>query len=353
MWLVAVVFSTACASGGADLPTASSPTALPGPAAANPVLNSDRLEAPAPKPHSSSTLPPGAGLASDDRPADPLTEPEAVSKPEFPEEWTLSLGARRANAAAPVVNHNHNHSLPVVNESGSDSIWRDIPPGAADEGGASAGEYQLPPASLESAWTEVSPGEYRVLRSATLEELDGFRVMSPSSEARDWMTRCVNYHADPSAASPWPQKVRVSQAVLACTTSAGLMEQAIQRYGAGRGCVQRAYSDDYNVVNGQGNSWTQCPTIGNPTPLDGRPFGEKCRDTVLRGLDLKGHPPQEEIAAGACVRFEADLAVHLEVPGVTRRCAEHWVLNAVLNAEAPGAVPGLQQHEGVNTNGTC
>ena len=357
MWLVAVVFSTACASGGADLPTASLPTAPPGSAAADPALSSDRLETPVPKAHSSSALPPGAGLSSDDRQAAPLTVPAAVSEPEFPEEWTLSLRARRANSAEPVVNHPHSHphthSHPVADESRLDSIWQDIPPGAADEGGASAGKYQLPPASLENAWTEVSPGEYRVLRPATLEELDGFRVMSPPSEARDWMTRCVNHHADPSAASPWPQDVRVSQAVMGCTTSAGLMEQAIHRYGAERSCVQLAYSDDYSVINGQGSSWTQCPTIGNPTPLDGRPFAEKCRDTVLRGLELKGHPPLEEIAAGACVRFEADLAAHLEVPGATRLCAEHWVLNAVLNAEAPGSVPGLQQHAGVNTNGTC
>ena len=355
MWLVAVVFSTACASGGADLPTASLPAVPPGPAAANSALISDRLEAPVPKAHSSSALPPGAGLASDDRHAAPLSEPAAVSEPEFPEEWTLSLRTRRANSAEPVVNHphTHSHSHPVADESRLDSIWRDIPPGAADEGGASAGEYQLPPVSLESAWTEVSPGEYRVLRPATLEELGGFRVVSPPSEARDWMTRCVNHHADPSAASPWPQEVRVSQAVLACTTSAGLMEQAIQRYGAERGCVQQAYSDDYSVVNGRGNSWTQCPTIGNPTPLDGRPFGEKCRDTVLRGLELKGHPPREDVAVESCVLFGTDLAALFEVPGATRICVEHWVLNAALNAEAPGSVPGLQQHAGVNTNGTC
>ena len=352
MWLVVMVFCTACASGGPDLPPASLPTSPPGSAAANPVLSSDRLEAPVPNAHSSSTLPLGAGLASDDRPA-------AASESEFSGEWTLGLRAHRANSADPVVNHphtdshSHTHAHPVADESGSDSIWQDIPPGAADEGGVGVGEYQLPPASLESAWTEVSPGEYRVLRPATLDELDGFRVVSPPSEARDWMTRCVNHHADPSAASPWPQDVRVSQAVMGCTSSAGLMEQAIQRYGAERNCVQQAYSDDYSVINGQGNSWTQCPTIGNPTPLDGRSFAEKCRDTVLRGLELKGHPQREEIAAGACVQFEADLAAHLEVPGATRLCAEHWVLNAVLNAEAPGAVPGLQQHAGVNTNGTC
>lgn len=355
MWLVAVVFSTACASGGADLPPASFPTSPPGSAVANPELSSDWPEAPGSNAHSSSTLPPSAGLTSDDRQAAPLTEPDSLSEPEFPEEWTLSLRARRANSAEPVVNHphTHSHSHPVADESSSDSIWRDIPPGAADEGGTGAGKYQLPPASLESSWTEVSPGEYRVLRPATLDELDGFRVVSPPSEARDWMTRCVNHHADPSAASPWPQDVRVSQAVMGCTSSAGLMEQAIQRYGAERNCVQQAYSDDYSVINGQGNSWTQCPTNGNPTPLDGRSFAEKCRDTVLRGLELKGHPPQEETAAGACEQFEADLAAHLEVPGATRLCAEHWVLNAVLNAEAPGSVPGLQQHVGVNTNGTC
>jgi hypothetical protein len=131
------------------------------------------------------------------------------------------------------------------------------------------------------------------------------------------------------------------------------MEQAIQRYGAERECVQKAYSDDYSVVDGQGNSWTQCPTIGNPTPLDGRPFAEKCRDAVFRGLELKGHPRRERTAATACERFEADLAAHLAVPGSTRLCVEHWVLNAVLNAEAPGAVPGLHQHVGVNANGTC
>ena len=355
MWLSAALVLTACAGSDAEPPRASSEIVLPAPAAATTVLGPERLVGPEPIAETSPALLPGAGLASDDRQAAPLKGPAAISEPEFPAGWTLSLRARQTNSAEPVVNHPHtqSHSHPVADKSGSDSIWRDIPPGAADEGGHSADEYQLPPASLESAWTEDSSGGYRVLRPATRNELGGFRVISPPPAARDWMTRCVNRHADPSVSSPWPQDVRVSQAVLGCTTSAGLMEQAIQLYGAERGCVQQAYSDDYSVVNGQGNSWTQCPTIGNPTPLDGRPFAEKCRDAVLRGMELKGHPPLEEIAASACVLFEADLAAHLEVPGATLRCAEHWVLNAVLKAEAPGAVPGLQQHAGVNTNGTC
>ncbi len=256
------------------------------------------------------------------------------------------------NASSSADHHSHDHS-PASGPPESDPDWKDVAPGATDEGGSSGGEYHSPPESLESAWTETSPGEYRVLRPATAEELGGFRVIPPPPEAEDWMSRCVNHHADPSLSSSWPQEVRASQAVLGCTTSAGLMEHAVQRYGADRGCVQRAYSDDYDVVDGEGNSWTQCPTIGNPTPLDGRSFAEKCRDVVLRGLELKGHSPSETIATDTCPLFEADLAAHLAVPGTTRLCAEHWVLNAVLNAEAPGAVPGLQQHVGVNTNGTC
>ncbi len=297
------------------------------------------------------------GLAPDVGLESPMPGTTAILDPELPKDWTLSLRADRASIADPVVNHSHDHahshSAPIVDESESDPIWRDIAPGAADEGGTGSDRYQLPPASLKDAWTEVSSGRYRVLRPATEEELDGYRVIAPPPEAKDWMSRCVNHHADPSVTSPWPQDVRVSQAVLGCTTSAGLMEQAVQRYGAERGCVQQAYSDDYSVINGQGNSWTQCPTIGNPTPLDGRPFAEKCREVVFRGLEVKGHPRVEKVAADTCGLVEADLDAHLAVPGTTRLCAEHWLLNAVLNAEAPGAVPGLQQHTGVNSNETC
>ena len=353
--MAAALLLTACASNGADPPASSSPTAPSASATGVLLTDPDQNEASEPKAAPSLTVPPATGLAPDPGTAMPMSGSTANPTTELPEEWTLNTGASGTSVSDPVVNHppGHSHSHPVADESSSDPIWQDIPPGAADEGGTSAGAYQLPPASLESAWTEDSSGGYQVLRPATLEELDGFRVISPPPEAWDWMTRCVNHHADPSASSPWPQDVRVSQAVLGCTTSAGLMEQAIQRYGAERECVQQAYSDDYSVVGGQGNSWTQCPTIGNPTPLDGRPFAEKCRDAVLRGLELKGHTRLEKIAADTCVLFEADLAAHLAVPGTTRLCAEHWMLNAVLNAEAPGAVPGLQQHMGVNTSGTC
>ena len=325
MWLAVALLLTACAGNGADPSPASSPTAPSAPAAAVLVTDPDQSGSREPTAVPSPTMPFATGLAPD-------------------------LGL-----AMPLVDHpsGHTHPEPAVDGSSSDPYWRDVPLGAADEGGISPGEYQLPSASLESAWTEDTSGGYQVLRPATLEELDGFRVVSPPPEALDWMTRCVNHHADPSAASAWPQDVRVSQAVLGCTTSAGLMEQAIQRYGAERECVQRAYSDDYSVVGEQGNSWTQCPTIGNPTPLDGRPFAEKCRDAVFRGLELKGHPRLEKIAADTCELFESELAAHLAVPGTTRLCVEHWVLNAVLDAEAPGSVPGLHDHVGVNTNGTC
>ncbi|WP_419919391.1 hypothetical protein [Candidatus Poriferisocius sp.] len=268
-------------------------------------------------------------------------------EPESPE------GTVAGHGPSGSVSHHHDQPAAAADPPESAPDWRDTPPGATDEGGNHSEEYHLPPESLKSAWTEVSPGQYRVLRPATQEELGGFRVILPPPEAVDWMTGCVNHHADSSDSSAWSQEVRVSQAVLGCTTSAGLMEHAIQRYGADRECVQRAYSDDYNAVGGQGNSWTQCPTIGNPSPLDGRSFAEKCRDAVLRGLELKGHSRSEKIAADTCPLFEADLAAHLAVPGTTRLCAEHWVLNAVLNAEAPGSVPGLQKHVGVNTNGTC
>ena len=355
MWLAATLLLTACASNGADLPAASSPTALSAPAAAVLLTDPGQREATYPNAASSSMVPPATGPASDHGRAMPMPELTATPSTGFSKEWTLSPRTSGASALGPVVNHTpgHTHSHSVSDESSSDPIWQDIPPGAADEGGTSAGQYQLPPASLESAWTEDSSGEYQVLRPATLEEMGGFRVISPPPEAWDWMTRCVNHHADPAASSPWPQDVRASQAVLGCTTSAGLMEQAIQRYGAERECVQQAYADDYSVVGGQGNSWTQCPTIGNPTPLDGRPFAEKCRDVVFRGLVLKGQPRLERIAADTCEPFEADLVAHLAVPGTTELCAEHWVLNAVLDAEAPGAVPGLHQHVGVNTSGTC
>ena len=275
--------------------------------------------------------------------------------PEPPEDGSLSLGTDRGSTSGPVVNlspiQSSAYSEPYPGEP--DETWRDIPPGVEDEGGHPVEEYRLPPASLANAWTEASPGVYQVLRPATLEELGGYRVIPPPPEALDWITQCVNHHADPSISLSWPQDVRVAQAVLGCTTSAGLMEQAIQRYGANRGCVQQAYSDDYSVIAGQGNSWTRCPTIGNPTPLDGRPFAEKCRDAVLHGLALKGHSPLEQVAADVCPLFEAGLAAHLAVPGATRLCVEHWVLNDVLNTEAPGAVPGLQEHVGVNANGAC
>ncbi len=354
MGLVIALLLTACASNDADPIAASSPTVPSAPSAAVLLTDSDQ-EATELKAAPSPTMPFAHGPASDIGLEMPQLGTTVTPTLGLPEDWTLSTPASRARASGPVVNHPHGHSHPHTAEDGSssDPHWRDIPPGAADEGGISPGKYQLPPASLESAWTEDSSGGYQVLRPATLEELDGFRVVSPPPEALDWMTRCVNHHADPSVASPWPQNVRVSQAVLGCTTSAGLMEQAIQRYGADRECVQQAYSDDYSVVGGQGSSWTQCPTIGNPTPLDGRPFAEKCRDAVLRGLELKGHPRRERTATDACELFEADLAAHLAVPGTTRLCVEHWVLNAVLNAEAPGAVPGLHQHVGVNTSGTC
>ena len=355
MGLAAALLLTACASNGADPPEASSAPAPLAPAPAVLLTDPGQKEAPEPNSAPSLAMPFATGLAPDPGLAMPLPGNTVTPTPGLPKDWTLSPRASRASVSGPVVNHppGHSHSHSAADGSSSDPNWRDIPPGAADEGGISPNEYQLPPASVESAWTEDSSGGYQVIRPATLEELDGFRVVSPPPEALDWMTRCVNHHADPSVASPWPQDVRVSQAVLGCTTSAGLMEQAIQRYGADRECVQQAYSDDYSVVGGQGNSWTQCPTIGNPTPLDGRPFAEKCRDAVLRGLEIKGHPRRERTAADACELFEADLAAHLAVPGTTRLCVEHWVLNAVLNAEAPGAVPGLHQHAGVNTSGTC
>lgn len=355
MGLAAALLLTACASNGADPPGSSSPLAPSAPPAAVLSTGPDQEEASELEVVPSPAMPFGTGLASDLGLAMPPTGTTMALTPGLPEDWTLSPRASRATASGPVVNHppGHSHRHSAADGSSSDSNWRDIPPGAADEGGISPGEYQMPPTSLKSAWTEDSSGGYQVLRPATLEELGGFRVVSPPPEAWDWMTRCVNHHADPSASSIWPRDVRVAQAVMGCTTSAGLMEQAIQRYGAERGCVEQAYSDDYSVVGGQGNSWTQCPTIGNPTPLDGRPFAEKCRDAVLRGLELKGHPQRERTAADACELFEADLAAHLAVPGTTRLCVEHWVLNAVLNAEAPGAVPGLHQHVGVNTSGTC
>ncbi len=355
MWLAATLLSTACASNGADLTAASSPTALSAPAAAVLLTDPGQKEALESKAAPSRAVPPATGLATTPGPAKPLPGATATPTPGLPTNWTLSPRASSASSMDPVVNHSpgHSHPDPAADEWSSEATWRDIPPGADDEGGTSDGEYQLPPPSLESAWTEDSTGEYQVLRPATREELGGFRVVSPPAEALGWMTRCVNHHADPPASSPWPQDVRASQAVLGCTTSAGLMEQAIQRYGAERECVQQAYSDDYSVVGGQGNSWTQCPTIGNPTPLDGRPFAEKCRDVVFRGLVLKGQPRLERIAADTCELFEADLVAHLAVPGTTELCAEHWVLNAVLDAEAPGAVPGLHQHVGVNTSGTC
>ncbi|WP_419925616.1 hypothetical protein [Candidatus Poriferisocius sp.] len=299
-------------------------------------------------------VPPAPGSTPVAVPADPSPEYTALPTPELPEGWTLSLGSGGGDISDPVVNQpsTHSHPDPVADGQEPDPSWKDIAPGATDEGGHSPG-YRPPPASVRSAWTEVSPGEYQVLRPATLEELGGFRVMSPPPEALDWMTRCVNYHAAPPDSSSWPEDERVAHAVLNCTTSAGLMEQSIQRYGADRGCVQQAYSDDYRADGVHGNSWTQCPTIGNPTPLDGRPFAEKCRDVVFRGLEIKGHPKMEKIATESCVLFEANLAALLEVPGITRLCAEHWTLNSALNAEAPGAVPGMHQHVGMNTNETC
>ena len=348
-WLIAVLILAACASNGGD-PPAVAPTAVPM-VSTTPAPSITALPVEIPNFAASPSLSPPPA-AETTRPS-PVPSPTPMS--DLPAEGPLNPETGGEAVSDPVVNHPPSPARAdsAQRPQGHGLGWRDIAPGAADEGGHGQEEYSLPPGSLKDAWVEVSPHTYRVVRPATGEELGGFRVIPPPPDDLGWITRCVNHHADPAVDSSWPQDVRVSQAVLGCTASAGLMEQAIQRYGADRECVQQAYSDDYNVFGGQGNSWTQCPTIGNPTPLDGRPFAEKCRDMVLRGLELKGHPRSERVAAETCPLFEADLNAHLSEPGVTRLCAEHWVLNDVLNAEAPGAVPGLQDHVGVNTSGTC
>ena len=189
IWLVAALFSTACASNGADLPSASSATAPSVSAAAEPLMGPDWVEVSEPN-AAAPAWPLSTGLAPDVGLESPMPGTTAILDPELPKDWTLSLRADRASIADPVVNHSHDHahshSAPIVDESESDPIWRDIAPGAADEGGTGSDRYQLPPASLKDAWTEVSSGRYRVLRPATEEELDGYRVIAPPPEAKDW-----------------------------------------------------------------------------------------------------------------------------------------------------------------------